>query len=127
VVLSELITVIGPWAVVKVKMLPLILVRVPLVRWRCVDVGDVAGVGLGVEVDVAAGAQEDTTISNMTTSKVTDHMNRCFIDIPPNYCSSYFPRKDYLLSFGFSHSTDNVSSDIPGIRPLSISEIKNLL
>jgi hypothetical protein len=105
--------------VVKVKMSPLILVRVPLVRWRRGAVGGVVGVGLGVGVGtrlgvgvgvgvgVAAGAQAATTVSNMITSKVTAHVNRCFIDVPPNYYSFYFPREDYLLSFGFSHRTDD--------------------
>jgi hypothetical protein len=118
VVLSELIvTVTGPCAVVKVKMLPLILLRVPLVRWWCVEVGGKVGVGIdvwgvagaglgagaggGVGAGVAAGAQEATTISNRTTSKVADDMNRCFIVLPPNYCSFYFSREDNLHPLAF--------------------------
>jgi hypothetical protein len=64
-----------------------------------VAAGGVAGAvpGAGVGVGVASGAQEATTISNRTTTKVTTHIDRFFICVPPNYCPFNFPREHYLL------------------------------
>jgi hypothetical protein len=88
VVLSELIfTVAVPCVVVKVKVLPLILVSVPLAPRREPpvrgDVGGVAVVMLDVATGVGAGAQDATAVINSITSRVTAHINRCFNVVPP--------------------------------------------
>jgi hypothetical protein len=77
------------------------------------DAGGVAAVVLDVATGVGAGAQEGATVINSTTGRITTHINRSLIVVPPKLYSfrksnklrfvSYMEIVQQLLRWGHAH------------------------